>query len=91
MHCSQDRCAGEKLTRILVTHYHPDHMGLAGWLCERFGLRLWMSQTEYLVSLAIHLDPGALNAEPYHTTRRAALPSLRHAGERPAGGGSRHR
>ena len=21
------------LTRILVTHYHPDHIGLAGWLC----------------------------------------------------------
>ena len=53
------------LTRILVTHFHPDHMGLAGWLCGRFGLPLLMSQTEYLVSLSIHLDPGALNAEPY--------------------------
>jgi glyoxylase-like metal-dependent hydrolase (beta-lactamase superfamily II) len=40
-------------------------MGLAGWLCERFALPLLMSQTEYLVSLNIHLDPGALNAEPY--------------------------
>jgi len=57
--------AGRVLTRILVTHYHPDHIGLAGWLCERFGLPLLMSQTEYLVSLAIHLDPAALNAEPY--------------------------
>jgi glyoxylase-like metal-dependent hydrolase (beta-lactamase superfamily II) len=57
--------AGRALTRILVTHYHPDHMGLAGWLTARFGLPLLMSQTEYLVSLAIHLDPGALNSEPY--------------------------
>ncbi|HEY6705536.1 MAG TPA: MBL fold metallo-hydrolase, partial [Xanthobacteraceae bacterium] len=57
--------AARPLTRVLVTHYHPDHMGLAGWLCERFGLPLLMSQTEYLVSLNIHLDPGALNAEPY--------------------------
>jgi glyoxylase-like metal-dependent hydrolase (beta-lactamase superfamily II) len=56
---------GRPLTRILVTHYHPDHIGLAGWLCDRFDLPLLMSQTEYLVSLAIHLDPGALNAEPY--------------------------
>jgi glyoxylase-like metal-dependent hydrolase (beta-lactamase superfamily II) len=56
---------GQALTRVLVTHYHPDHMGLAGWLCERFALPLLMSQTEYLVSLNIHLDPGALNAEPY--------------------------
>jgi glyoxylase-like metal-dependent hydrolase (beta-lactamase superfamily II) len=62
---------GRPLTRILVTHYHPDHMGLAGWLCERFGLPLLMSQTEYLVSLAIHLDPGALNAEPYRSFYRS--------------------
>ena len=59
------------LTRVLVTHYHPDHMGLAGWLCERFGLPLLMSQTEYLGSLIIHLDPGALNAEPYRSFYRS--------------------
>jgi glyoxylase-like metal-dependent hydrolase (beta-lactamase superfamily II) len=63
--------AGRPLTRILVTHYHPDHIGLAGWLCERFALSLLMSQTEYLVSLAIHLDPGALNAEPYRSFYRS--------------------
>src|SRR5258705_2708740 len=62
---------GRTLTRVLVTHYHPDHIGLAGWLCERFGLSLLMSQTEYLVSLAIHLDPGALNAEPYRSFYRS--------------------
>lgn len=62
---------GRPLTRVLVTHYHPDHMGLAGWLCARFGLPLLMSQTEYLVSLAIHLDPGALNAEPYRSFYRS--------------------
>jgi len=28
--------AGHKLTRIIATHFHPDHIGLAGWLCERF-------------------------------------------------------
>ena len=63
--------AARPLTRVLVTHYHPDHMGLAGWLCERFGLPLLMSQTEYLVSLNIHLDPGALNAEPYRSFYRS--------------------
>ena len=56
---------GRPPIRVLVTHYHPDHMGLAGWLCQRFDLPLLMSATEYLVSLAIHLDPGALNSEPY--------------------------
>ena len=62
---------GRSLTRVLVTHYHPDHIGLAGWLCERFGLPLLMSQTEDLVSLSIHLEPGALNAEPYRSFYRS--------------------
>jgi glyoxylase-like metal-dependent hydrolase (beta-lactamase superfamily II) len=55
------------LTRIIVTHCHPDHVGMAGWLCERLGVPLLMSQTEYLTGLNIHLDPGALNAEPYRS------------------------
>ena len=62
---------GRPLTRILVTHYHPDHMGLAGWLCGRFGLQLLVSQTEYLVSCNIHLEPDALNAEPYRSFYRS--------------------
>jgi len=40
-------------TRVLVTHCHPDHVGLAHWLCERFGATLWMSQAEYLTAHAI--------------------------------------
>ncbi len=55
------------LTRILATHCHPDHIGLAGWLCERLDLPLLASQTEYLDALRILLDPGALNAEPYRS------------------------
>ena len=57
--------AGRKLTRIIATHFHPDHIGLAGWLCERFDLPLVMSQTEYLMALNIRLDPSALKSEPY--------------------------
>jgi glyoxylase-like metal-dependent hydrolase (beta-lactamase superfamily II) len=39
---------GRPLTRVIVTHFHPDHLGLAGWLCARFGVRLWMSREEWL-------------------------------------------
>ena len=56
---------GRPLTRIISSHCHPDHLGLAGWLCRRLGLELYSSQTEYLDALMIRLDPGALNAEPY--------------------------
>ena len=48
-----------------MTHFHPDHIGLAGWLCERFGLALLTSQTSYLGCLNISLSPGALDAKPY--------------------------
>lgn len=57
--------AGRPITRLIVTHCHPDHVGLAHWLAEREGLTLETTETEYLTSLAILLDPGALEAEPY--------------------------
>jgi glyoxylase-like metal-dependent hydrolase (beta-lactamase superfamily II) len=63
--------AGRKLTRAIATHFHPDHVGLAGWLCERFDLQLAMSQTEYLIALNIRLDPGALKSEPYRSFYRS--------------------
>ena len=41
------------LTGLVVTHFHPDHVGLAGWLTERFGMPLHMPRTEFLYSNAI--------------------------------------
>ncbi len=40
-----------KVSRLIVTHSHPDHVGLAGWIVERFGCPLYMSQVEYLQSV----------------------------------------
>ena len=57
--------AGRKLTRLIVTHYHPDHIGLAGWLCERYGIPLLTSQTTYLGCLNISLSPGSLDNAVY--------------------------
>lgn len=56
---------GRRLTRLIVTHAHPDHIGLAGWLTERFGIPLQTSQTAYLECLSISLDPGRLEAKVY--------------------------
>ncbi|MGZ8313311.1 MAG: MBL fold metallo-hydrolase [Allosphingosinicella sp.] len=48
--------AGRPVTRVLVTHFHPDHLGLAGWLTQRFGVRLWMSRGEYLFARMLTAD-----------------------------------
>ncbi|MSP01857.1 MAG: MBL fold metallo-hydrolase [Acetobacteraceae bacterium] len=42
---------GQRLSAMLVTHFHPDHVGLAGWLAQSFGLKLAMPRTEYLYHL----------------------------------------
>jgi glyoxylase-like metal-dependent hydrolase (beta-lactamase superfamily II) len=57
--------AGRRLSRLIVTHHHPDHIGLAGWLCERFDLPLLTSETSYLLCQNVSLSPGALDAKPY--------------------------
>jgi glyoxylase-like metal-dependent hydrolase (beta-lactamase superfamily II) len=57
-----DRFAGRPVKRIIVTHYHPDHIGLAGWLAERWRVLLWITEKfpaqlcEILAALAHH--PG---------------------------------
>jgi glyoxylase-like metal-dependent hydrolase (beta-lactamase superfamily II) len=58
--------AGRAFTRLIVTHHHPDHIGLAGWLCDRFGVPLLTSETAYLLCQNVSLSPGALDAKPYH-------------------------
>jgi len=38
---------GLPVLRVIVTHMHPDHIGLAHWLTERWGVRLWVSATDF--------------------------------------------
>jgi glyoxylase-like metal-dependent hydrolase (beta-lactamase superfamily II) len=40
------------LGRVLVTHFHPDHFGNAGWLTRRFDAPLWMTESDYLTAHA---------------------------------------
>lgn len=46
------------LNRVIVTHMHPDHVGMAGWLTRQFGVRLWMSRLEYLHCRSLVADGG---------------------------------
>jgi len=49
---------GLPLTRVLVTHLHPDHVGCAGWLTRKFDVELWMSREEYLLCRVLVADTG---------------------------------
>ena len=49
---------GKPVTRVICTHLHPDHVGLAGWLTERFDCQLWMSREEFLMCRAMASDTG---------------------------------
>ena len=41
--------AGQRIGRVMGTHLHPDHIGLAGWLCRKFDAPLLMTRTEWLM------------------------------------------
>ena len=50
---------GLPILRVIVTHMHPDHIGLAHWLCERWKAPLWISATDYnTASLSISGSTG---------------------------------
>ena len=50
--------AGKPVRRLIVTHYHPDHVGAAAWLCRRTGAELLMGETEYLTARVHGLATG---------------------------------
>ena len=43
------------IQKIIGTHFHPDHVGLAGWLIERTDAEFWMTQIEWLSARQAYL------------------------------------
>jgi glyoxylase-like metal-dependent hydrolase (beta-lactamase superfamily II) len=56
---------GQGLKSLIVSHFHPDHVGLANWLCERFGLELTMPRPEYLHSLLLQFAPAGYGEDVF--------------------------
>lgn len=50
--------ANLKVTRVFVTHMHPDHIGMAGWLTRKFDARLWITRLEFLMCHNLAADTG---------------------------------
>src|SRR5215510_12648793 len=78
--------AGQPIVRVLVTHFHPDHMGNAEWLTERFGVELWCPQAEWLMAQLAWQGMGGNDSEGRlahyrrHGVPEAAIGSFRERG-----------
>jgi glyoxylase-like metal-dependent hydrolase (beta-lactamase superfamily II) len=64
------RMAGRPVSKILITHHHPDHVGLASWLADKVDAEVVMSGTEYLLGLTYWLDSDAMKADHYRAFYR---------------------
>jgi glyoxylase-like metal-dependent hydrolase (beta-lactamase superfamily II) len=47
---------GRPITRIVVTHFHPDHVGNAGWLVARWRPEFLTTRTEWLMAATLKLE-----------------------------------
>lgn len=62
---------GRPVKGVIVTHLHPDHLGAAGWLCERFNAPLMMSELEY-TSARMMIADDAMGPYPAAVTHYRA-------------------
>jgi glyoxylase-like metal-dependent hydrolase (beta-lactamase superfamily II) len=46
----------KKVKYIVVTHHHPDHIGLAGWLSEKYSAPLYCTRTAFMMAKMLSLD-----------------------------------
>ena len=66
---------GLPIRRILCTHMHPDHVGNAAWLQQRFGAPLWMTLGEYALGRVLSSClPGADGESAHAHFRRHGVP-----------------
>jgi len=47
---------GKPIKRVILTHHHPDHVGMAGWLQSEHGAELWTTRTAWLFARMLTLD-----------------------------------
>ena len=49
-HIFEDQLDGLPIIRVIVTHMHPDHIGLASWICDKWSAPLWMTMTDFVLA-----------------------------------------
>ncbi len=51
-----DHLAGRPIKRVIVSHYHPDHVGMAGWFKHQFGAEIYATRVSWLFARMLTLD-----------------------------------
>ena len=64
--------AGKPVGRGIVTHHHPDHIGLAGWFIKEHGAELVTTRTAWLYARMLTLDDQPLPSDEALRHWRAA-------------------
>ena len=67
--------ASKPVGRIVITHHHPDHIGMLGWFAERFDVEIWSTRLGYMMARMMTLDVQE-NPSPAQVTfrRRSGQP-----------------
>jgi glyoxylase-like metal-dependent hydrolase (beta-lactamase superfamily II) len=60
------------ISRVVCTHLHPDHIGLAGWLSKKFDAKIWMTRGEMLTARSILADVADTVPDELMAQSRAA-------------------
>ena len=78
---------GKPVSRVVVTHHHPDHIGLAGWFQTEHGAELVTTRTAWLTARMMTLDEQEVpTAESLSFYRKSGMDSAiydKRANERP--------
>ncbi len=79
--------SGAPVARVLLTHHHPDHVGLAGWLATEHGAEVISTRTAWLFARMLTLDeqtrPVPETLAFWRSAGMAGEDLARRAGERP--------
>jgi len=83
--------AAKPVKRLIATHFHPDHIGLAGWLVERLHIPLWITRGEHEAAHFLLTTTDIAGPAAAKVYERAGLADAIPAAMKVHGGGYRDR